>query len=68
MSDDKNCGNTRLHIKNKIINVARYNGHTHERKQLLDILKRTTDNGESNSALLIGPPGVGKTTVQFINV
>ncbi|KAF2889743.1 hypothetical protein ILUMI_16430 [Ignelater luminosus] len=59
----KNYENTRLHIKNKIVNVDQYNGHTHERKQLLDILKRTTDSGESNSALLIGPPGVGKTTL-----
>ncbi|XP_048237832.1 origin recognition complex subunit 4-like [Haliotis rufescens] len=36
-------------------------GYTKERQQLFDLLKRTTVSGESNSVLLIGPRGSGKT-------
>lgn len=32
-------------------------------RHLLELLKRTTVHGESNSALIIGPRGSGKTTV-----
>ncbi|NXA10193.1 ORC4 protein, partial [Sapayoa aenigma] len=34
-----------------------------QRRHLLELLKRTTLHGESNSALLIGPRGSGKTTL-----
>ena len=34
--------------------------------QLLGLLTRTTEAGESNSILLIGPRGSGKTTVCII--
>lgn len=34
-----------------------------EWKQIRDLLGRTATTGESNSALFIGPRGVGKTAV-----
>uniref|UniRef100_A0A672JQI8 Origin recognition complex subunit 4 n=1 Tax=Salarias fasciatus TaxID=181472 RepID=A0A672JQI8_SALFA len=33
-------------------------------KRLLDLLKRTAVDGESNSVLIVGPRGAGKTTVR----
>lgn len=38
-------------------------GFQQEQRQLLDLLKRTATSGESNSVLVIGPRGSGKTTV-----
>ncbi|XP_010073343.1 PREDICTED: origin recognition complex subunit 4 [Pterocles gutturalis] len=35
----------------------------HEYRHLLELLKRTTIHGESNSALIIGPRGSGKTAL-----
>jgi len=35
-----------------------------QHRHLLELLKRTTVHGESNSALIIGPRGSGKTAVQ----
>ncbi|KAJ7426934.1 Origin recognition complex subunit 4 [Pitangus sulphuratus] len=37
-------------------------GVEHQYRHLLELLKRTTLHGESNSALIIGPRGSGKTT------
>lgn len=34
-----------------------------QHRHLLELLRRTTVHGESNSALIIGPRGSGKTTV-----
>jgi ATPase related to the helicase subunit of the Holliday junction resolvase len=53
-------------IKRKLLlpgNVFR--GHEKERNHLSELLRRTVEMGESNSALLIGPRGCGKTTVSF---
>lgn len=53
-------------IKRKLLlpeNVFR--GHKKERNHLFELLRRTVEMGESNSALLIGPRGCGKTTVSF---
>lgn len=53
-------------IKRKLLlpeNVFR--GHKKERNHLSELLQRTVEMGESNSALLIGPRGCGKTTVSF---
>lgn len=53
-------------IKRKLLlpeNVFR--GHKKERNHLSELLRRTVEMGESNSALLIGPRGCGKTTVSF---
>ncbi|XP_061860941.1 origin recognition complex subunit 4 isoform X2 [Colius striatus] len=38
-------------------------GVEHQYKHLLELLKRTTVHGESNSALIIGPRGSGKTAL-----
>ncbi|NXD80512.1 ORC4 protein, partial [Halcyon senegalensis] len=38
-------------------------GLEHQHRHLLELLKRTTVHGESNSALIIGPRGSGKTTL-----
>ncbi|NXL99932.1 ORC4 protein, partial [Tyrannus savana] len=38
-------------------------GVEHQYRHLLELLKRTTLHGESNSALIIGPRGSGKTTL-----
>lgn len=35
-----------------------------ERSDIYDLFKRTLETGESNSVLLIGARGVGKTTVR----
>lgn len=38
-------------------------GHSSELNQISELVARTAENGESNSALVIGPVGSGKTTV-----
>ncbi|CAH0551731.1 unnamed protein product [Brassicogethes aeneus] len=53
----------RCYLKNQLINNTQFIGHDREKKQIFDLLKRTITHGESNSALLIGPRGAGKTTL-----
>lgn len=40
-----------------------FRGHEAERENVRQLLERTCEVGESNSLLLIGPRGSGKTTV-----
>lgn len=55
---------TRKYLKRKIMcPETKFRHHMKERLHILDLLKRTVEMGESNSALLIGPRGSGKTTV-----
>lgn len=42
---------------------TKFRHHIKERQHVLDLLKRTVECGESNSALLIGSRGSGKTTL-----
>lgn len=42
-----------------------FRGHENERENVRQLLQRTAEMGESNSLLLIGPRGSGKTTVSF---
>lgn len=57
-------GKIRSCIKGKLV-AGKFDrfGCENERKQVMDLFKSTVETGESNSALLIGPRGVGKTTV-----
>ena len=52
-------------IKKTLLQSDNFRGHTEEKTHILDLLKRTVNMGESNSALIIGPRGCGKTTVIF---
>lgn len=55
---------TRKYLKRKIMcPETNFRHHTKERSHILNLLKHTVEMGESNSALLIGPRGSGKTTV-----
>jgi origin recognition complex subunit 4 len=42
-----------------------FRGQEKERIHLLELLRRTVEMGESDSVLLIGPRGSGKTTVSL---
>jgi origin recognition complex subunit 4 len=64
-SNDKNIVHLRKFLKNNILNNSKFVGHEKEKQQIYDLLHRTIESGESNSALLIGPRGSGKTTVSF---
>lgn len=57
--------NIRKYLKEKILYNKTYSGHQNEETELLELLQRTVTNGESNSVLLIGPKGIGKTTVSI---
>ncbi|XP_017784040.1 PREDICTED: origin recognition complex subunit 4 [Nicrophorus vespilloides] len=50
-------------IKNKLLQQGPLEHCESERKQVFNLLQRTIEDGESNSALLIGPRGSGKTTL-----
>lgn len=62
---DKNIINLRKFLKNNILNNVDFVGQENERQQVHELLHRTITSGESNSALLIGPRGSGKTTVSI---
>lgn len=53
----------RLLLKRNILRNDTFYGYEKEYNQVLDLLKKTVEISESNSALLIGPRGSGKTTV-----
>lgn len=55
----------RKYLKLKIMedNVS-FRNHNQERNNVYDLIKRVIVNGESHSALMIGPRGCGKTTVR----
>lgn len=58
---------TRKYLKRKIMcPETKFRHHVQERLHILELVKRTVENGESNSVLLIGPRGSGKTTVRFL--
>lgn len=63
----------RKFLKMKIIeDNLTFRDHEEEKLHISDIITRTVEAGESNSALVIGPRGSGKTTVslympQYVN-
>lgn len=58
--------NIRKYLKDKVLNNQEFLGNEKERNRVLDLLQRTVEQGESNSMLLIGPKGAGKTKVTTI--
>lgn len=55
---------TRKYLKRKIMcPETKFRHHAKERLDVLELVKSTVEMGESNSVLLIGPRGSGKTTV-----
>ncbi|XP_053665372.1 origin recognition complex subunit 4 [Anopheles marshallii] len=65
MPDTKNdVENTRKFLKSRLLtDRASFHGYEDERQHIHDLLERTAEHGESNSALLLGPRGIGKTTL-----
>jgi len=58
---------TRKYLKRKIMcPETKFRHHVNERLHVLDLVKRTVEIGESNSVLLVGPRGSGKTTVLIL--
>lgn len=53
----------RTYLKRKLLQENTLLGHENEKTQILDLIQKTVHLGESNSMLLIGPRGCGKTTV-----
>lgn len=50
-------------LKNNILRNDEFYGYKKEYNEVFDLLQKTVEISESNSALLIGPRGAGKTTV-----
>ncbi|XP_062550599.1 origin recognition complex subunit 4 [Armigeres subalbatus] len=55
---------TRKFLKSRLqTDVTAFRGYESEWQHIRDLLFRTAEHGESNSALLLGPRGCGKTTL-----
>ncbi|XP_035904740.1 origin recognition complex subunit 4 [Anopheles stephensi] len=55
---------TRQFLKSRLTtDRASFHGYEAERQNIHDLLERTAEHGESNSALLLGPRGIGKTSL-----
>lgn len=59
-----NVKKTRSYIKSKLATKT-YKRNEKEFNQIYNLLEKAVENGESNSALLIGQRGTGKTTVSI---
>lgn len=61
-----NLSNTQAYILNRLRNDdTNFFGHTEEFLTVRDLLNKTVEFSESNSALIIGPPRSGKSTVSI---
>nr|CAH7713286.1 unnamed protein product [Callosobruchus chinensis] len=58
---EKNFTHILKHLKQNVLANRTCHGYEKEEQQIYDLLERTLDCGESNSALLIGPRRCGKT-------
>lgn len=65
--DETNIKYIRNNLRKNILHNKKFIGHENERKEMFDLIQKTIQCGESNSALLIGPRGSGKTTVSDCN-
>ncbi|XP_018350470.1 PREDICTED: origin recognition complex subunit 4 [Trachymyrmex septentrionalis] len=55
---------TRKYLKRRIMcPETKFRHHVNERLHVMNLVKRTVEIGESNSILLVGPRGSGKTTL-----
>ncbi|XP_075168437.1 origin recognition complex subunit 4 [Haematobia irritans] len=62
--DSEEILKTRKFLKERLMrDYSTFRGHENERDNIRQLLKRTAEMGESNSLLLIGPRGSGKTTL-----
>lgn len=62
--DPSDIKQIRKYIKDRLLrDYTTFHGHETQRANVYQVMKRTIENGESNSLLLIGPRGAGKTTV-----
>lgn len=50
-------------LKKILLQNDKLYGFDSEKTELLHIIKKTTDFGESDSVVILGPNGCGKTTV-----
>lgn len=55
----------RKFLKEKLVSSP-LNQHYEAFIELLSLLKRTVSNGESDSALIVGPRGCGKSIVSWL--
>lgn len=57
-------GNIKIFLRDRLItdNTTLF-GYAQESYQIKELISRTVSCGESNSALIIGPKGCGKSTV-----
>jgi len=53
-------------MKKKLILNDQLYGFDKEQNELLQIIKKTTDFGESDSMIILGPRGCGKSMVYII--
>lgn len=65
-SSDGSVSAIRSALKKRLLEPQQPLGFDTERKQVFDLIEATARFGESNSALLIGPASVGKTTVSCL--
>lgn len=65
MNITNNITKIRKNLKTNILTNEKLQSFTREREEVHNLIKRTVDNGESNSVLLIGPRGIGKTAVKY---
>lgn len=60
----KDISKIRQFLKERLLrDYTTFRGHEAERDNIRQLLQRTIEESESNSLLLIGPRGAGKTTV-----
>lgn len=61
--------NTQMTVATKLLkhrlksDYSTFIGHPSEYRNISELINRTSEHGESNSALVIGTAGCGKTTV-----
>jgi predicted AAA+ superfamily ATPase len=68
-SSENEIDNTRAFLKMRLQrDLVTFRNHDSDWKMIRDLLLRTAKEGESNSVLLIGPRGCGKSTVSTTHI